>query len=156
MPTVPLNGDRPDREEAAPKATAPPRTAPRARATAPKATAASRDGRTPADRKLAASIAEMYQMLGMVGMGVATTKQDQGIAGTSAAVLQNSEAIAEAWMDLADKNPKVKAALKSITEVSAIGAVVGLHVTCALPFLADRGVGGPIIANMAEQGTAVA
>lgn len=105
--------------------------------------------RSPQDRKLAASIAEMYQAAGMIGYGIAQQKQDQGLGQTSANIMENSEAIAEAWMDLADKNPKIKAALKSITEVSAIGAVVGLHVTCVLPFLASRGIGGPLVANMA-------
>jgi hypothetical protein len=151
--TISLNGttadDRPPRDESPPRAK--PRTTPRAAAPRTKPAAATDDGpkRTPADRKLAASVAEMYQMLGMIGMGLAVPREDRGLAGTSNAFLVNAEAIAEAWMDLADKNPRVKAMLKSVTEVSAVGAVVGLHVTCILPFLSDRGIGGPIVANMA-------
>lgn len=156
--TIPLNGadaDRPPREEAAPRAKPRARPAPRPRAAAAAATDDS-PRRTPADRKLATSIAEMYQMLGMVGMGIAVPRQDQGLAGTANAFLANSEAIAEAWMDLGDKNPRVKAMLRSVTEVSAVGAVVGLHVTCILPFLSDRGIGGPLVANMTGGGAAPA
>lgn len=128
------NTGRPSREEAKPRS--------RARTTQPKATPTgdAPKVRTPADRKLSASIAEMYIMLGMVVGGLGDVKQDVGLATTGQALAINSEAIAETWMDLAERNAKVKATLKSLTEVSAVGALVGIHVTCAMPLLASRGV----------------
>jgi hypothetical protein len=138
MPTIPLNGtDDPTPNGGAPSVELPTRE-PRQRA--------------PNDRKLALSLAETYQTIGAVGFGFAQVKQDEGLAHTSARVIENAEAIAEAWMDLADKNPKVKSALKGLTEVSSIGVLAGLHFTCALPFLISRGIGGPIVASMDTTG----
>lgn len=147
-----INGGAPA-EERPPRAEMPPKAKPRA-AAKPKATAKPSDGRTPADRKLAASVAEMYTMMGMMVGGIGDIKQDPGLSGTGLALVGNSEAIAETWMDLADKNPKVKAALKNITEVSAVGAVVGIHVSCAMPLLISRGVVPGFVMPSAEEPTA--
>lgn len=96
--------------------------------------------RSPADTKLQTSIAEMYQVLGLAVNGLGGAAQDDGMQGTGVALVMQSEGIASAWMDLAEKNPKVKKILQNLTEVSAVGAVVGIHVTCAMPFLQSRGI----------------
>lgn len=96
--------------------------------------------RTPADRKLAASVAGTYQAIGMGMIGIGMRIEDAGLVGTGTATVNGSEQIAEAWLDLADKNPQVKKALKKFTEVSAAGTLIGLHITLLIPILIDRKV----------------
>jgi hypothetical protein len=123
----------------------PPREARAPRATSSRARNASADDGTPkprtaADKKLAASIAGGYQSIGGLIIGIGARFEDQGLVGTGAATINNAEMIAEAWIDVSQKNPKVKAWLEKITEVSALGVLVSLHVATVLPLLMDRGV----------------
>lgn len=151
--TINLNGTAPTEDTGeTPPRTTPPKPRAKPKTTASKATADDATRRTPADRKLASSVAEMYTMMGMVIAGIGEVKQDPGVHGTGVALMSQGEAIAETWMDLADKNPKVKNALKTFTEVSAVGAVVGIHVTCAMPLLASRGVVPAFMMGAATEG----
>lgn len=108
--------------------------------------------RTPADRKLAASVAGGYQTIGALITGIGFRIEDQGLVGTGAATINNSEMLAEAWMDLADKNPKVKDTLRRLTEVTTVGVLVSLHLATLMPLLIDRGVVPPGVAAMAFAG----
>jgi hypothetical protein len=47
---------------------------------------------------------------------------------------------------VADKNPKVKSALRKFTEGSAFAGLVGVHVAMAAPVLASRGILPPHLA----------
>jgi hypothetical protein len=96
---------------------------------------------------MATDLAGIYQGLGVAIMGLgasrateASPQGDAGIAGVGAAMFQNADAAALAWLDLADQNPAVKAWLHRITEASAVGSLVAVHFAMALPLLADRGV----------------
>jgi hypothetical protein len=145
MPTIKNTGskERPPREARAPRATRSTRNA------------AADDGtpkpRTAADKKLAASIAGGYQTIGGLLTGIGIRFEDQGISQTGVATINNAEMIAEAWIDVAQKNPKVKAWLEKITEVSAVGVLVSLHLASALPLLMDRGVIPPGMMAFAAQ-----
>lgn len=110
--------------------------------------------RTPADRKLAASVAGGYQTIGALITGIGFRIEDSGLVGTGTATINNSEMLAEAWMDLADKNPKVKDTLKRLTEVTTVGVLVSLHLATLMPLLIDRGVVPPGVAAMAFAGPA--
>jgi hypothetical protein len=102
---------------------------------------------TPDERKLAAAIAQSYGMLGMGIVGVGLRIGDEGITGSGAVTVDMADSIAVAWIDLARKNPKVKAYLKKLTEASSVAVLVGMHVAILAPLLASRGV---IPTSMAE------
>lgn len=95
--------------------------------------------RTPADRKLAESVAAMYSGVGMLVMGIGVPRAhatgDERLVATGIEIQGQAETFAEAWMNLADKNPKVKAALKKATEGGAFAEVFALHVALLLPYL---------------------
>jgi hypothetical protein len=107
--------------------------------------------RTPADKKLAANIANMYQGAGAAVAGLGMARQDIGLVGSGSALIEQSEAISEAWLDLCDSNPKVKQVLIRMTEVSSVGVLVGLHVSVAIPVLVTRGIIPEQFASAAQQ-----
>lgn len=96
--------------------------------------------RTPADKKLAAQIAGLYQMAGATIAGVGMRTGDEGITAAGVQTITISEPLADAWLDLADANPSVKRVLKKLTEASAAGIVVSLHITILVPVLISRGI----------------
>lgn len=96
--------------------------------------------RTPADKKLASSIASTYQGIGLMVTAAGMSRGDGGVAGTGTAIVEQAEAAAEAWLVLADQNPKVKAALRKFTEGSAFAGLVAVHIPVVMPLLASRGV----------------
>lgn len=105
--------------------------------------------RTPADQKLTDAVAAMYSGVGMLVMGIgiprAQASGDGRIAQTGLDIQNNAEKFAEAWMTCADRNPKVKATLKKVTEGGAFAEVVALHLSLLLPYLP----GIPGLAGMA-------
>lgn len=126
-------GDRPPRDE-----------------TPPKVKPAEPKKRTPTDKKLAAELASTYQGIGLAVMGVGNLRQDPGVIATGVAVVEHAEQASEAWLDLADQNPKVKAALKRFTEASAVGSLVMVHASMLIPLAASRGIiPGPLAAAAA-------
>lgn len=135
--------ERPPRDETTPKAK------PRAsRAKAPPTEPAPKQ-RTSADRKLADSLAGVYQMVGAGIVGIGQTRLMAGIASDNARAVAHgnrltnmgvqtvnlSETAAEAWLDVADQNPKVKRALKRFSETSATAVLIGIHFQMLLPML---------------------
>jgi hypothetical protein len=156
MPTIHepgpgTNGDRPGTEETPPKR----RTAPRRSAGATKDTAKDAPPRArpgTKDAKLQESIVDLYAQGGLLIAGVGMARADEGITSVGVGLANGSQAIGEAWMDLADKNPKVKAALLKFTEVSSVGVLVSLHVAVVLPFMADRGM-VPVIPGVTAPNT---
>lgn len=101
---------------------------------APKSTGAPK--RTPADRKLATSLSSTYQA---VGVSICTVGIHRGgdarFLTSGQSFIEKADELAEAWMQLADQNPKVKAALRKFTETSAMAGLVGMHFACMAPFL---------------------
>lgn len=95
--------------------------------------------RTPADRKLAEAVSAMYSGVGMLVMGIgiprAVQTGDGRIAQTGNDIQENADRFAEAWMVTAERNPKVKALLKKVTEGGAFAEVVALHLSLLLPYL---------------------
>ena len=126
-------GERPPRGETPPKRE--PKAKPKAAAAEP-----TPKRRTPTDRKLAAELTSTYQGIGLAVSGIGVARSDTGLMGTGAAMVNNAEHASEAWLDLADQNPRVKAALVKFTEASAIGSLVAVHLSMAVPLLASRGV----------------
>ena len=96
--------------------------------------------RSPQDRKLQEAISGTYQLASMSLMAVGYRLGDNGVAGSAVAMAEQSDALAELWMDLADRNPKIKAALRRFTEASAASALVAAHVPIVAPLLIDRGI----------------
>jgi hypothetical protein len=91
--------------------------------------------RSPADKKLQAQLSATYQTIGLaIGtVGIQLGKSNIQLSGESFAT--NGDAIAAEWMRVADTNPKVKEALKRITQTSALGGLVGLHLSCLFPII---------------------
>jgi hypothetical protein len=54
--------------------------------------------------------------------------------GTS--IIHNGEDAADAWVELAAKNPRVRKALEDLTAASVWGAVVAVHVRMLMPAIA--------------------
>lgn len=133
----------------APRGERAPRTSNTAKPKPPRVGERNEDGskkRGTGDLKLKTELAGTYSTIGMAVAGIGISKKDGGIAGTGAALVNHAEAAADAWLDLADRNPKVKLALMRMTEASAIGALVTVHMAILMPLLADRGVVPPSIA----------
>lgn len=112
--------------------------------------------RSPTDAKLAASILQMYEgvavLAGGFGIPRAMRTGDDRLLVLSAHLMEprtaevdgvvrvvdqrtGAEAITDAWMTAADRNPKIKAALRRFTEGGAIAEVVALHLPLVIPFL---------------------
>jgi hypothetical protein len=105
------------------------------------------------DVKLRESIKGMYEGVAMLAMGIGFNRQHAGLlqfAGTLMEPQQvvmadgsvvtpdprtGADKIADAWMTAADRNARVKIALRRVTEGGALAEVAALHVTLILPFL---------------------
>lgn len=122
----------------------PPKTAPRtaSKTAKPRAQAEPNAGApfTPDEKKLAASISMGYQTMGMGMVALSFQLNDRGINGVGDRMVTMADSTAAAWVELGRKNPTVKAYLKKITEVSAAGTVIGIHLTMFIPLLVNRGV----------------
>lgn len=88
-------------------------------------------------RDLKEELESNYQMIGTV-LGVAAKTQFQSMAAQN--FIESSGAAADAWVDVAEKNPKIKAALLKFTSGTAMAQVVSVHVTMLLPVLSGYGV----------------
>lgn len=95
---------------------------------------------TPAEKKLAEAISQMYQMAGGIALGIGFRIADQGLVGTGAKTLEMADAISVAWIDLSRRNPAVKKWLQRVTEMGSTSVLVGMHVAIIVPLLIDRGV----------------
>jgi hypothetical protein len=126
-----IENPRPPRDEA------PPRKPPVEDAPPPQPTSAPL---TADERKLAASIEQAYGMIGVTVSSVGLRLKDQGLIATGVKTGEMADALALAWIELARKNPKLKAYLKKMVEASAAGVLVGMHVMVLMPLLADRGI----------------
>lgn len=88
--------------------------------------------RTPSQRKLKDDIAQVY---GAIGLALLAS----GDAESGQAFLTNAEPLADAWIDLAEKDANVKRVLERLTTGSAWSAVIAGHIGLFLPILASKG-----------------
>lgn len=96
--------------------------------------------RTAEERKLAEAVTGAYQMIGVGVIGIGMRLGDEGLSGSGEKMVEMAESTADAWIDLARRNPKVRAYLVKITQASATANVIGMHVAMFTPLLASRGV----------------
>lgn len=123
---------------------------------APPRETSGRRQRPTVDDKLRESLKGTYEMAGVLVMGIGLRPRkigeeihapgDPGLVATGEAIVTRADAAVEAWLDLADKNPKVKTALRRFTEGSAFAGLIGVHVAMAAPVLASRGILPPQLA----------
>lgn len=92
------------------------------------------------DDQLRESLTTNYQMVGMLVIGIGMPREDPGLIGMGTQMVNRSDAVADAWLELAEKNPKVKAALRRFSEGSAAATLIGVHLSMAAPLLASRGI----------------
>lgn len=98
------------------------------------------------DKKLADDLTQIYVAVGLSINGIGSLKEDAGIALTGQRFVEKAESLSQNWLELANTNPAVKAALKKITQGSALGSLIVGHAVCVLPFVADRGIIPPQVA----------
>lgn len=111
--------------------------------------------RVTADVKLRESVKGMYEGVGMLAFTVGMARESeplstlgQSLVGeppdlmtAEGVVVANpdprtgAEKVADAWMVLADRNPRVKAILQRVTEGGAVAEVATLHLAFVMPFL---------------------
>lgn len=110
--------------------------------------------RTPADAKLAESVKGMYEGIGLLALGAGMHRSDDRLIGLGAGLMQASptstdpmgnpvyadprtgaDKLTDAWMTLADRNPRVKTALKKFAEGGAVAELAAMHFSMLLPFL---------------------
>lgn len=91
-----------------------------------------RRGRVTKSDKIRSSLTDLYNM---IGMGALTVDPIYGQY-----VMDQSDAMADAWMEVAESNPKVMGFLTRFTEGAGIGTLVMAHIMLAAPLLARRGI----------------
>lgn len=106
------------------------------------------------DVKLRESVKGMYEGVAMLAFAVGMQREHTGLLQFSGTLMEPSvvgltdtgdpivvdprtgaDKIADAWMTAADRNPRIKQALKRVTEGGALAEVAALHMTLLLPFL---------------------
>lgn len=98
------------------------------------------------DAKLRASLVEFYSAIGTFAYGVGMMRGDDRLhaVGEHLVAAQpaahpdqrvGADKIADAWMTLAGRNPRIKAMLKQFMEGGAVAQVIGLHIPLVIPFL---------------------
>jgi hypothetical protein len=137
--TTPRDEARPKTGRRSPRASAgtdtPPRDAPRRR--------------VGSDRKLRDALTNTYQTVGTVVAGIGHSHEDAPLTAFGVNVANHAEDAADAWMELADQNPGVKAALARFAEGSAVANLIGVHVSMAFPLLVARGLVPGFVAQTA-------
>jgi hypothetical protein len=78
----------------------------------------------------------LTQFYVMAGMTVAALDKHDQVCGP--AIAESAEQCAQAWDDLAQKNPAVRRALRSMLQVSAVGAVVSAHLPIMIAILTQH------------------
>jgi hypothetical protein len=78
-----------------------------------------------------------YQMIGTVLGFAAKTGMQQAAAVN---FVESAGAAADSWVDVAEKNPKIKAALLKFTSGTAFAQVISIHFAMLTPVLAGYGV----------------
>lgn len=105
------------------------------------------------DVKLRESVKGMYEGVALLALGVGLPHQHEGLLQFANTLMEpqalvmsdgqvvvpdprtGADKIADAWMTAADRNPRIKQALKRVTEGGALAEVAALHITLILPFL---------------------
>jgi hypothetical protein len=121
----PVDEDRPSQEEKSPRWSEPPPSPPPPRKP------------SPADRKLKEAVSGVYGTVGLVI--AATAGENEQVQAAGIHVVNTADAAADAWMELAGQNAKVKKALQRFTEGTSFAGLVGVHVAMFAPLAAARG-----------------
>ena len=153
--TVKLDGDPSQGSERAPKGAAKPRAAKRAAPREGGSGGASSGATTPPtpkitgnDAKLHASLVRFYGMAGMGLRTAGTMKGDLGLATAGVNIVATASDTADAWIELAQQNPRVRKVLEGFVQGSAAANLAGAHIAMVLPVLAARGVVPPQMGAM--------
>jgi hypothetical protein len=107
-----------------------------------------RPKRTPELRRMETQLADLYVQAAVI-LGIAT-----GPTGNMAGTVIASKAgvLAESWIDLAERDPRVRRAIKSILQGGGWAGVIAAHVGVALPIAALVGVLPPPVAQKVFMG----
>jgi hypothetical protein len=100
------------------------------------------------DRKLHEALTRMYTSVGIGMQGVAMMRGDGGLAIAAVNITSVASDTADAWMELAQQNPRVRATLEGLVQGSAVATLAACHVSMVVPVLASRGVVPGELANM--------
>jgi hypothetical protein len=100
------------------------------------------------DKKLHASLVRMYSMMGVGMTGFGQARGDIGLATAGVNVMSNASETADAWIELAQQNPRVRQALNGLVTGGAMANLIGSHVAIVAPILAARGAIPPGVGMM--------
>lgn len=100
------------------------------------------------DKKLHSALVQFYVSIGMGAQGIAAMKGDIGLVAAGANIVSNAEAVADAWVELAQQNPKVRTMLQGFIQGSSVATLVGLHASMVVPMLGARNMVPPEVAGM--------
>lgn len=84
------------------------------------------------DEKIRGALSDVYNMIGMAAIPFDPVYAQF--------VMDKSDDLADAWMDLAENNPKVRTYLQRFTEGSGVGTIIMAHAMMVAPLLAKRGI----------------
>jgi hypothetical protein len=90
-------------------------------------------------------VAPLVEFYTMAGMAVAVMDKKDQVCGP--AIAESAQQCAEAWDNLAQKNPAVRKALRSLLSASAVGAIVTAHLPIMIAILTQH-MPGVIPPNM--------
>lgn len=137
-PTRPMDEPRPEGSRTPRES--PPR---RSGSTKPANGAGGSPRRTTSKERVRAGLLETYVGIGGGINLLGIIRDDAGIAATGVAIVEHSQRATDAWLELADQNPAILAALGKFVEGSALAAVVVAHVPMLMPLAQSRGLFGP-------------
>jgi hypothetical protein len=92
---------------------------------------------TKTEKQMVDDLSGLYTLIG-VAVGVANRD-------VATAIVENGEDAAQAWVTLAQRNPKVKAMLLSMTAATVWGAIVAVHLKMLSPAIAMPGREPPVV-----------
>ena len=106
------------------------------------------------DEKLRESVKSMYEGVAMLALSIGMPKEDQALVQFGTTLMSPQGAIdattgdivvldqrsgaekaADLWMTAGERNPKIKAALKRVTEGGALAEIFAFHLSLLIPFL---------------------
>jgi hypothetical protein len=100
------------------------------------------------DAKLHASLTRLYSMIGVGVTGVGNAKGDIGLSTAGVNILATAGDTADAWIELAQQNDRVRQALNGLVAGGAAANLAACHLAIVAPILAARGAIPPQVGAM--------
>lgn len=107
-------------------------------ATEPSTEPLQREYKSKAFAQLAADVLQMYAAPIQTLQLLAVAKQDQALYDATLHYAKYCPVVADQWVQLAERNPRVKVMLDNMVGGTVIGALISTHVMMLSPFLPEH------------------